>query len=423
MAINPNSFLGPALTESQNELVSKIGSMKTILALPSVKKNNIPKDKQISSYDYLMRMFAALGLNPEVVLNAFFGLVFDTTTGYLEDKVLGALGDSMGQKGIQLSPYINNPLASTSTKKQFKQNNKNYLKTIIPATFLQTVKQQIVKDFMVMLFGGPASTSLVSNSSSNTQSYLLNNAVCGLGIFTISNEPEAKDADLEYNRAKKRKELEKGEVIFEISCQEVKIKLPDNPGFIFQGGGPNTVASTLPPTPAQSITFINQYVSNQVQRINNEKSAEKGGKAFSQIMIESLLSYISILVQPYLTNVFTVMNSAVNPPTPFQQQSFIFSNCDINNDPDNVDKQEFARSLMNALLKDLLKMLLVYAIKFFKRFVRNYFAKKALEKQKRKLAKATLKFDQIFSKLSDAATKAEKFQAALSVLTDILGGL
>jgi hypothetical protein len=423
MPVNPNSFLGPALTDSQNELVSKIGSMKTILALPSIKKNNIPKEKQISAYDYLMRMFAALGLNPEVILNAFFGLVFDTATGYLEDKVLGALGDSMGQKGIQLSPYINNPLATTSTKKQFKQNNRNYLKTIIPATFLQTSKQQIVKDFMVMLFGGPASTSLVSNTSSNTQSYLLNNAVCGLNIFTISNEPEAKDADLEYNRAKKRKELEKGEVIFEISCQEVKIKLPDNPGFIFQGGGPNTVASTLPPTPAQSITFINQYVSNQVQRINNEKSAEKGGKAFSQILVESFLSYVSILVQPYLTNVFTVINSAVNPPQPFQKQSFIFSNCDINDDPDNIEKQEFARSLMNALLKDLLKLLLVYAIKFFKRFVRNYFAKKALEKQKRKLAKATLKFDQIFSKLSDAATKAEKFQAALSVLTDILGGL
>lgn len=423
MPINPNSFLGPALTESQNELVSKIGSMKTILALPSVKKNNIPKDKQISTFDYLLRLCAALGLDPEIIFNRFFSIVFDTTTGYLEEKVLFALADSMGQKGIQLSPYINNPLATTATKKQWKQNNRNYLKTIIPATFMQTVKQQIVKDFMVMLFGGPASSSLVSNTSTNTQSYLLNNAVCGLGIFTISNEPEAKDSDLEYNRAKKRKELEKGEVIFEISCQEVKIKLPDNPGFIFQGGGPNTVGSTLPPTPADSITFINQYVSNQVQRINNEKSAEKGGKAFSQIMVESLLSYISILVQPYLTNVFVVINAQVNPPTPLQQQSFIFSNCDINNDPDNIEKQEFARSLMNALLKDLLKLLLVFLIKFFKRFVRNYFAKKALEKQKRKLAKATLKFEQIFSKLSDAASKIERYQAALGVLTDILGGL
>jgi hypothetical protein len=168
---------------------------------------------------------------------------------------------------------------------------------------------------------------------------------------------------------------------------------------------------------------MNQYVSNQVQRINNEKSAEKGGKAFSQIMAESLLSYISILVQPYFTNVFSILNSTVNPPQPFQQQSFIFSNCDINNDPDNEEKKEFAKSIMNALLKDLLKLLLVYGIKYFKRFVRNYFAKKALEKQKRKLAKATLKFDQIFSKLSDAATKAEKYQAALSVLIDILGGL
>jgi len=422
MPINPNLFLGPALTDSQSELVSKIGSMKTILTLPSIKKNNIPKEKQISSYDYLMRLSAALGLNPEVILNAFFGIVFDEATGYLEDKVLGALGDSFGQKGIQLSPLLINQNATTATKKQWKQNNRNYLKTIIPTNFLQTVKQQMVKDFMVMLFGGPASSSLVSNSS-NTQAYLFDNAVCGLGMFTISNEPESKDADLEYNRVKKRKELEKGEVIFEISCQEVKIKLPDNPGFIFQGGGPNTIGSTLPPTPAQSITFINTYASNQVQRINNEKSAEKGGKAFSQILVESLMTYIATLVRPYLTNVFVVINAQVNPPQSFQQQSFVFSNCDINNDPDNVEKQEFARSLMNALLKDLLKLLLVFLIKLFKRFVRNYFAKKALEKQKRKLAKATLKFDQIFSKLSDTADKVERYQAALGVLTDILGGI
>ena len=54
MSLNPNTYFAPALTDVQSELTSKIGSMKSILALPSFKKPNIPKDLQISPANLLV---------------------------------------------------------------------------------------------------------------------------------------------------------------------------------------------------------------------------------------------------------------------------------------------------------------------------------------------------------------------------------
>lgn len=424
MPVNPNSFVGPALTETQGELTAKIGSMKSLLALPSIRKPTIPKEQQISTMDYLLRVLNSLGLDPQVIFNTFLGKVFDQTGTFLEEKVISALADSFGEKGIQLSPYLNNSGASNEQKKAYKAANTTYLLGVIPNTFLQTVKQQISKDLMIMIFGpkdGPAATAL--NPSATARDTLFNNAICGVGMFAISSDPLSKDSDLEYTRIKKRQELINGEVTFEISCQDIKIKLPEDPTFIFQGGGVNTITTTLPPTPYQSIVSVNQYVNNQFQRINNESNANKGGKSFLQILIESLFNYISVLVQPYLPNVFTIINAAVSPPTPFSMGDFVSDNCAINDNPDDKQKKEFMKSLVNALLKDLIKLLLVFAIKFFKRFVKNYFAKKALERQRRKLAKSKLKYDQILSKVQDYQDKIQKYQAALSTLTGVLGGL
>jgi hypothetical protein len=71
MPINPNTYFAPALTDLQSELTAKIGSMKSILALPNIKKPNIPKGQQISTTDYLLKIFSSLGIDPQVVFNAF----------------------------------------------------------------------------------------------------------------------------------------------------------------------------------------------------------------------------------------------------------------------------------------------------------------------------------------------------------------
>lgn len=407
------------LTDAQGELTAKIGSMKSLLALPTIKKRNIPKESQISTFDYLLKIMEAMGLNPEVIFNAFLNKVFDETGTFLEEKVLDAIGDSIGENGIQLSPYINNPTASSDDKKAYKVANKTFIRGIVPNTFLQVVKQKIAKDLMVMIFGPKQTNPNSLNTNQAEVDFFINNAVCAEGMFSLSNDPIVRNNDIEFNRIKLRQQLEKGEVVYEISCQDVKIKLPEDPGFIFNGGGSFTSPSSTI-SPAQSLIFSVQYVNNQVQRINNETNANKGGKRFYQILIEKLLSFISVLIQPYLPSVFTIINSSIgsNPPVPMG--NVVFDNCAIANDPENNSKKEFTKSLFNALLKGLLKLLLLFAIKKFKQLVANYFARTALEKQRRKLEKAKLKF-QVFSKVQDNVDKIQKYQAALETLATILG--
>lgn len=445
MSINPNTYFAPALTDVQSELTSKIGSMKSILALPNFKKPNIPKDFQISSVDYLLKVFTSLGIDPQIIFNSFLSSVLDEYTTKLEDYVIKAIADAMGQKGITLNPYENASGATDTQIKIYKEENFKYLKTVVPETFLQTAKQKIVKDLMIMIFGpqtGPVAETL--NPSATEREYLINNAVCGIGMFAISNEPQLKDSDIEYTRIKKRKELGDGEVIYEISCQDVKIKLPENPTIFFQGGGVNSVNQNLPLTPYQSIVQINQYVVNQSQKINNEKNSNKVGKSFLQIMVESLINAMATLVQPYLPEVFATISSAVavenNLPSSsvsFPTIDFVASMCEINNlassgatEAEKKQKKEFVRSLLNSLLKDLIKSLLIFAIKRFKKFVKEYFSKKAIDRQKRKLDKAKLKYEQRLAQLNSAKAQAEevkekvqKYQAAISTLTNLLGAV
>jgi hypothetical protein len=445
MPINPSTYFAPALTEVQSELTAKIGSMKSILALPSFKKPNIPKDLQISPMDYLLKVLSSLGIDPQVIFSSFLSSVLDEYTTKLEDFVVKAIADAMGQKGITLNPYENTSGATDTQIKIYKEENFKYLKTVIPETFLQTAKQKLVKNLMIMIFGpqdGPVAVAL--NPVAAEREYLINNAVCGIGMFAISNDPQLKDSDIEYTRIKKRKELGDGQVIYEISCQDVKITLPENPAIFFQGGGVNSAGQNLPLTPYQSIVQINQYVVNQSQKINNEKNSNKVGKSFLQIMVESLINAISTLVQPYLPEVFATISSAVatenNLPSnsvSFPTADFVASMCEINDlpssgatDTEKKQKKEFVRSLLNSLLKDLIKLLLAYAIKRFKKFVKEYFAKKVIERQKRKIEKAKLKYAQRLAQINkakaeaeEAKEKVEKYQAAINVLKDLLGAV
>lgn len=415
------------LTDAQSELTSKIGSMKSLLSLPIDVHLNIPKSQQISTFDYLIKVMKALGIDPEIIFNLFLDKVFSETGTLLDEKVIAAVADSIGQKGRQL-PNINNPTATQEQKDEYKIANRDYLLNLVPTTFLQVYKQQMAKNLTLMIFGpkdGGAADIL--NPSASERDRLFNDAICGVNLFSVSSDPIVLQQDVEYNRIALKKQLEKGEVIFEISCQDVKITLPANPTYIFEGGGQFTSSSAVPPTPAQSLNILVQHVKNQGQRINNEENSNSIGKSFYEILIVKLLNYISSLVFPYLGPIFTAISS--DPAAAGLGPSNVdYSNCDImnsagNSSQDPIEKQEFFRSLVNALLKELLRMLLVFVIKEFKRLVANYFTRTAIEKQKRRADKIKQKFA-IFDKLGDAAelaSKAKKYAAAVATLAAILG--
>ena len=415
------------LTDAQAELTAKIGSMKSLLSLPIDINFNIPKGEQISTFDYLLKLLKALGIDPELIFNIFLDKIFDETGTFLEEKVIIAVADAIGQKGIQL-PNINNPTATQVQKDEYKEANREYLVNIVPETFLQAFKQQIAKSLTLMIFGpkdGPAADSL--NPDPAERERLLEDAVCGENLFSISSQPVVKQEDVEYNRVKLKQQLEKGEVVFEVSCQDVKVILPADPGYIFGEGGQFTSSATLPPTPAQSLGILVQHVKNQAQSINNEENSNAVGHSFFEIMIGKLFNYISSLLFPFLGPIFDLIQT--DPAgAGLSASNIAYSNCDIMNSADDPsqspeEKQEFFRSLVNALLKELLRMLLVFAIKEFKKLVANYFTRTAIEKQKQRAEKIKQKYE-IFNKLGEAkelADKAKKFAAAAATLASILG--
>jgi hypothetical protein len=124
------------LTDAQSELTSKIGSMKSLLSLPIDINLNIPKSQQISTFDYLIKVMRALGVEPEIIFNLFLDKVFSETGTFLDEKVIIAVADSIGQKGRQL-PNVNNPAATQEQKDEYKITNRDYLLNLVPTTFLQ----------------------------------------------------------------------------------------------------------------------------------------------------------------------------------------------------------------------------------------------------------------------------------------------
>ena len=109
------------LTDSQAELTSKIGSMKSLLSFPIDTHFTIPKGEQISTMDYLLKVMRALGIEPEIIFNIFLDKIFGATSNFLEENVVNAIADSIGQKGRQL-PGIDNPTATQEEKDGYKKS-------------------------------------------------------------------------------------------------------------------------------------------------------------------------------------------------------------------------------------------------------------------------------------------------------------
>jgi hypothetical protein len=390
------------LTETQKELTSKIGSIKNLLSIPNRSGKNIPKSQQISTFDYLLKILRVLGFPPEPLFRLFIEQVFSPVETFLEEKVLQAIGDGLDAQGITL---------------QQGRDNGDVLRGAIPATFLQTVKQSMAKELTYMIFGGrpdsQKTASLVDNPA--RAAVLIEQAVCGSNMFSLSNNPAETNQDIEFNRVSLAEQLEAGEVIFEISCQEVKIKLPEEPGIFFGEGGTEVQQSSTI-TPAKSLDLVVNFVADQTSAINNQDNAESAGKSFFEIMIGKLLSYITTLVLPHLGAPFAWINANGYPNvTP---ESVAYNNCSIS-PSSSPSTKAFSTSLMNALYLTLLKIMLLFIIRQFKKLVKNYFAKAASERAKRKSEKIKMKFN-LLGGIADAASKAAKFKAALASLGGIL---
>lgn len=423
------------LTSTQSEVTAKIGSMKNLLELPFVEFKTIPKQDQISTFDYLLKLLEAQGIPVETTFHQFFSRVLDEGKA-LEDMAIEGIGRQLMFLGIKL-PGETFKLLDTTVAEQGEIQAANIvvikekMEELGLTNFLQTAKQKIVKDLTLAIFGpkdGPAAEYL--NPDPAQRQRIIENAICAVDAFSLSNNGFVRDEDVEYNRIALAKQLEKGEIILEISCQKVKIKLPEDPSWIFEGGGVQTISSN-PKTPSQSIKVLATYVESTAQQINNQENAKSGGKTFMQILIEKFISNITNLIQPYLGPIlgpileqFSGVLGQIefpnggNAPT---QDDLVTSTCEILNDTSpNPTKKAFGESLANQLYKLLLNMLLMIAMREFKKLVKNYFARIYRERGKRKVEKIKARFA-ISDDSVEKAKKAAAYAKAAASLASVIG--
>ena len=135
------------LTEGQSELVAQVSSMKNLLSIPTLPKINIPKNQQVSTFDYLQKVMQSLGIQPEVLFTLFLDKIFDQAGTFMEENVIDSIAETVAKKGRAL-PNINQGTnnLNADTVQSFKQQNVAYLNSIIPNNFLSVFKQKIAKD-------------------------------------------------------------------------------------------------------------------------------------------------------------------------------------------------------------------------------------------------------------------------------------
>ena len=359
------------LTDSQSEVLSKINSMQGLLNLRK-KPKFLSKDIQITTYDYLKKLTNVIGIAIEPMFYLFINKIFDQTNGFLEDKIFKSIASDLATKGISLpSETVNSPNAKQV--REFEKINFQYIKSLVPSNFLSVAKQQMAKDLYLLIFGpkdGQKAEYL--NPDPIKRQFIIDNAVCGYDAFTISTPQVIKDQTVEYNRAALKKQLEKGEVIFEISCQSIKIKLPEDPRIFFEGGGIFSIPSQII-TPAQSIRNLVQYTSNQIQNINNQNNDVSGGKNFLEIMIEKIIGDMTTLIYFNLSPIFDILQNAPASSN-YTQQNIVFSNCQLLNSDEQTLSQNkrFGEKLANYLYKALIAIMLTTIIREFKKLLKNY---------------------------------------------------
>ena len=249
-------------------------------------------------------------------------------------------------------------------------------------------------------------------------------------MFSLSNAESNQFGDVEYNSIKLKERLEAGQVIFTISCQDVKISLPltfDNDldkmanDIIMLQNNQVVSGNQQIPNPSQGFEYIANHVGKETQRINNQQNVNSIKKSFLQILVEKIINLLIVVIKPYLQFVFdkinlqpTNLNLNIDDfiPSPDELKT-------LSSDPNNEDlfnkKQEFAKGTLNSLYAILLAMLLKALIREIKKLIKNALAKKAAIKAQSKLKRLR----SIQEKTNDVTGKVEKVKQSVLAFNNI----
>lgn len=425
------------LTGAQNEALSKLGSMNNLLTIPFRNFFDKPKGKQISLLDYLT-----------LIANSILG------TGYIDTLILKFINDLFDKNSEKLEKAIINGLAKALDEKPIQisqtQSNKDWLNAnVLPElkVAMQILKALLIKKIMILIYGpknrmkpltipvGSYGNPYLPDSGEfddlSADDYLENASLSDV-MFTTVNTESNSFGDVELNIVKLRQQLEKGQVSFTISCQEVKINLPqhilesadntlENNVAFFKGqtvgGGPATYQN-----PAKVLVELTGHVENEVQRINNEENTSAVRKSWLRILLDKIINLLPIALYPILRKILDKINAEVASRSPFINPNLTVENTlglavalkNSISDKTLFDKNSvFYKTIMNAIYALVLALILKKLIPKITKLIAKALAKKRAQtlqrKFKRMQARAKL--------LQDVAKNAEKKVMAAKALT------
>jgi hypothetical protein len=402
--------IGVPLTETQEQVLAQLGSLKGFLSLPDKNNKFLDKERQISTFDYLLRLTeATIGAAfIDVMFREFITKLFDPNNDRLERFIVKSIAKSLDKDNKKISN---------------SQSNEDWLnQNVLPGlrvTFL-VAKALIAKQIITMIFG--PKTKMSNNPVQ--QNVLLDYASCADAMFSVSNDTSETEGDIEFNVVELKKRLEKGEVIFTISCQDVKVKLPENIDDVFDGVIKNNQNASRPPiNPVVFFDTVGNHVSNETQRINSPSNSNSVKKSFLQILVEKIINLITPSIEPHLGAAFLKINSGPNGNLGVTPQSVLSNPCEIrdlcgSNEAQFQKKSVFMSTIMNLMFAMVCSIMLRQLIKQIKKLIANALAKKAKAKLQRKLEKQKQRAE-ILDSAQDVTNAAKKSSAALRILDDI----
>jgi hypothetical protein len=412
-----------------------------------------------------------MGIDPQILISTFLNDFFRTDK--ITDFILTGIAKLATANYKQLNSsaslsFVPNPNNSMTDEEIVELTDSNYswlnsqvlIKKPLEAV-INVYRIRMIQELMVLIFGKPKKEEAAYGSNGlcvdiNRFNELINEALCGGDkIFSVSNPVNNRFGDLEYNRLQKLSQIEKGDLSFQITCQDVKITLPDDPMYLFESAPPG-IAGGAKVSPQEAITNVFNLVGNQVQRANigekNQSNAESAKSSFSKKLLETLISSITVLIRPILIgftgtipsefqglsgNAINLVNNGLlnivfpnsvttNPISGVREGDFVPpDSCKIINsyDKENLTPEQKNSLLIisifcNLILNMAISFLLSYVIQEVKKLVKKYIAKRAQAKMERKMEKIKKQYENTL--IGRSQKKAERTARQVKLMQKII---
>lgn len=423
---------------AQNEALAKLSSMNSLLTIPFKQFFDKPKSKQISLLDFMT-----------LIANSILG------TGYIDTLIMRFINDLFDKNSSKLEKAIIKAMAGALDKKPItiKQgmSNKDWLTANVEPELhaaMAVLKALLVKKIMVLIYGpknrmnpisippGTYNNSYLPDSGNFddlTPDEYLDNASLSDVMFTTVNTESNTFGDVEMNIVKLRQQLEKGQITFTVSCQDVKINLPEQliqsaddaimnnvVSFLGQtvGGGPQTYQN-----PSKVLVELTGHIDSEVQRINNEENVSAVRKSWLRILLDKIINLLPLALYPVLRKVLDKINAQIEQDTGINPELTVENTLGLAvaiknglSDKNLFEKNStFYKILMNAIYSVVLALILKKLIPKITKLITKALAKKRANDLKRKIKR----FQARAKLLQEQAKNVERKVMAAKALTVI----